>query len=353
MPRTSSSEVRPAAGPSAAACAVPGRAGAAWQSLVLVLALGATAEVLARDTEATLFFSAGWRPAGDPAGNVVELGVVYPCGPGLCVDTEVFDGRRNLPVTAVAPRHEMHARTRSATCSDRALATVEGDLLASEPARVSDTAEGLEVVTARGRYQWARTGQAGAGVAHFELRAVRERGQPEDAAQAVGSAVSVARPGTPSGLSGLAQRYEGVIHHKDMNTGPADPWSDRRSSLALWRFQPNQGDASVLGFTGEGQSAVNRRLRRPVQAHHSIALLPPRSTRLRYLLHDYGHDFNGNGCFDEPGHNKLMLPVVVDSRITDLVYIEYTPDNRRLGDRVPMLSVGSYATSETATSDPD
>jgi hypothetical protein len=58
------------------------------------------------------------------------------------------------------------------------------------------------------------------------------------------------------------------------------------------------------------------------------------------LIEEYGHDFNMNGCFDEPGHNKLLLPVSDDNAFARaFVYIEYTP-NYKSG--FPMISVGRY-----------
>ena len=77
-----------------------------------------------------------------------------------------------------------------------------------------------------------------------------------------------------------------------------------------------------------------------ISAHHS--LLPPQNNsgdRLRYYNHEYGHDFNANGCFDEFGHNKLMLPILRNSAVIAFLFIEYTPDKL---DGVPMLSVGRY-----------
>jgi hypothetical protein len=45
------------------------------------------------------------------------------------------------------------------------------------------------------------------------------------------------------------------------------------------------------------------------------------------------------GCFDEFGHNKLLLPVLHGGAVSAFVFIEYSPDTR---DGVPMISVGRY-----------
>jgi hypothetical protein len=58
------------------------------------------------------------------------------------------------------------------------------------------------------------------------------------------------------------------------------------------------------------------------------------------LIQEYGHDFNRDGCFNEPGHNKMMLPIPDENGgVQALIYIEYTSDFLR---KFPMMSVGRY-----------
>ena len=95
-----------------------------------------------------------------------------------------------------------------------------------------------------------------------------------------------------------------------------------------------------MGFDQPALPEIVRKYNKPMMwAHHSV--LPPHANvrRLNYLLHEYGHAFNPNGCFDEFGHNNLLLPVHHGGAVSGFVYIEYSPDKR---DGVPMISVGRY-----------
>ena len=94
-----------------------------------------------------------------------------------------------------------------------------------------------------------------------------------------------------------------------------------------------------MGFDQPALPEIVRKYNKPMMwAHHSV--LPPHANvrRLNYLLHEYGHAFNPNGCFDEFGHNNLLLPVHHGGAVSG-VYIVYSPDKR---DGVPMISVGRY-----------
>lgn len=73
--------------------------------------------------------------------------------------------------------------------------------------------------------------------------------------------------------------------------------------------------------------------------HSTVVLTRPDET-IAPLVQEYGHDFDMDGCFNEQGHNKFMLPVSDSAgQVTALVYVEYTSDLKR---GFPMLSVGRY-----------
>jgi hypothetical protein len=122
--------------------------------------------------------------------------------------------------------------------------------------------------------------------------------------------------------------------------GPQDEWQRSRTSIDFRMFGSGDGSSPVLSMTRDGHPDVLKRYRKKVQVQHSV--LPPTDpsgSALRYFHHEYGHDFNANGCFDEFGHNKLMLPVVRDDAVVAFLFLEYTTDEL---DGVPMLSVGRY-----------
>jgi len=133
--------------------------------------------------------------------------------------------------------------------------------------------------------------------------------------------------------------FDGQIAHKNMLMGVLDEWFQKRSIIDLRKFRSSSA-SPVMGFDQPGLPDVVRKYNKPMMWVHN-SVLPPQviSGRLNYIHHEYGHDFNTNGCFDEFGHNKLLLPVLHGGLISALVYIEYTPDPR---DGVPMISVGRY-----------
>jgi len=51
-----------------------------------------------------------------------------------------------------------------------------------------------------------------------------------------------------------------------------------------------------------------------------------------------GHDYNGNGCFDEENHTLQMFAVMEDSKVGKLVWVEHFRQSRGY----PIVSVGRY-----------
>jgi hypothetical protein len=124
-----------------------------------------------------------------------------------------------------------------------------------------------------------------------------------------------------------------------MLMGVMDEWFQKQSSLDFRKFR-TFSSSQVMGFDQPARSEVVRKYNKPMMwVQHSVLPSQASAGRLNYLLHEYGHDFNANGCFDEFGHNKLLLPVLHGGAIAAFVYIEYSPDTR---DGVPMISVGRY-----------
>jgi hypothetical protein len=136
--------------------------------------------------------------------------------------------------------------------------------------------------------------------------------------------------------SQLAFYYKGEIYHKTAFTQVKGQWSYAPSTFDFRPYQEAQ-NGNVLIRSLAGDAAIVQKYGKPMWVQSSI-VLARRAQAISPLVQEYGHDFNMDGCFNESGHNKLMLPIGEGS-VAALVYIEYTSDVER---GFPMLSVGRY-----------
>jgi hypothetical protein len=268
---------------------------------------------------------------------MLQLGIGFRCGVAWCIEYEEFSVKDNLPRAPLAYRHEMAAPYGTHRCTDEYLTTIHGVIHSDVPAQAIENERGFVLRTGIYEYTWERdTSQAGG----FVLVKAGGTDSDEVFGQPVGFAYEsedqTGRQIQPGALKGY---FDGQIAHKDMRMGVMDDWSQKQSSMDFRKFS----SSSVTPLMGLDQPAlpeVARKYNKPMMwVHHSVLIPATISGRLNYILHEYGHDFNANGCFDEFGHNKLLLPVLHRGMISALVYIEYSPDTR---DGVPMISVGRY-----------
>jgi hypothetical protein len=259
------------------------------------------------------------------------------------MDSETIDGRMNIQTVSIPQFHEMKGPHRSINCKDRAMATIQGSVEKDQSVSVKINSDGYEITSPIGTYYWQRVGKTFDGTRdRMKLVAFKELGAIHHSTQVVGEAFSSGNYDTIISLDQLGGRYDGLINHKDMNATSEEDWITRRSIIDFSRFTPNQSASLVRGYTTPGQPDVIKKYGKSMYVQHSVTILNFRSTHMKPILHEYGHDFNDNGCFDEQGHNKLLLPIITGGIVSELVYIEYTPDNRNPKDQVPMLSVGCY-----------
>ncbi len=284
-----------------------------------------------------LYFAVGWR-ANDPLPqNVLQLGAVFRCGIGWCLEYEEFHGRDNLPRSPLGYRHEMDAPYGKDRCINEHITTIHGVIHRDVPALVLDEERSFILQAGDYEYTWERDTSPAGG---FVL--VKARGIDGDVVfeQPVGFAYeSEDQKGRQIRLGDLIGYFDGQIAHKDMLMGIMDDWYQKQSSIDFRKFK-SSSTQPLMGWDIPALPDVVRKYKKPMMwVHHSVS--PPQSisSRLNYILHEYGHDFNANGCFDEFGHNKLLLPVLHGNLISAFVYIEYNPDSQ---DGVPMMSVGRY-----------
>jgi hypothetical protein len=91
-------------------------------------------------------------------------------------------------------------------------------------------------------------------------------------------------------------------------------------------------NGDVLSYTSPSQS-------QPTWVQNSILLIQEGKSGFIFDQ-DLGHDFNKNGCYDEYGHNKLILASHENNIefINRMVFVEYS----YAFDGFPLLSVGRY-----------
>ena len=283
-----------------------------------------------------IYFSTGWRVNEGVPQNVLQLGTLYRCQTGWCAEVEEFDGNRNIDRQTLPFRHHMRAPYRSSSCNDGLLTVIHGNRTTIHDAIVNELGATLTVQAGPYTYVWQRDNSPSDG---FVLMSGQRTESKANFAQPVGFAYK-SDDATFTSFDQLQfyAAYDGNIAHKNMLKRVQDEWETSNSSLMFNRFTKEQG-SPVYGYTTKGLESVNMKYGKEMYAQNSI--LPPidNGQRLRYFLHEYGHDFNRNGCFDDLGHNKMMLPVLQQGLVVAFVYVEYTYDPK---DSIPMLSVGRY-----------
>ena len=307
--------------------------------LALTVGIAAPAEGIAQDalkSDHVLNFAVGWRANEPSPPNVLQLGTVSRCGTAWCMEFEEFPGKDNLPRTPLSYRHEMDAPYGKGRCTNERLTTIYGVIRRDVPALLLDDEHGFALRAGIYEYTWERDPSPAGG---FVLVKARDTGSDVLFEQPLGFAYEsegqTGRQIRPGDLSGY---FDGQQAHKDMLMGVMDGWSEKQSSLDFRKFR-SSSNQPLLEFDQPARPEVVRQYNKMMWVHRSVLVPQTSSGRLNYILHEYGHDFNANGCFDEFVHNKLLLPVLHGDLISALVYIEYTPDKR---DGVPMISVGRY-----------
>jgi hypothetical protein len=272
----------------------------------------------------------------DQPENVLVLGSIYPCPPGWCAIVEEFPGHLNLHRQQLDYRHGMKQNSHAKNCTDEFLTTIHG---AELPAKLKVDGDETIIETGGYRYVWRKDQVVKTGFLLSDVVVTAPIAVPYS--QPVGFLFASDDARDIRFERGQFNAYfEGNLAHKNMLKGVQDDWELSRTSLDFRKFSVATALSPVLGLTQSGLPDVLKRYKKPFEAHHSI--LPPQGEsrdHLRFFNHEYGHDFNANGCFDDFGHNKMMLPIVSNNLISAFVFVEYTYDKK---DGVPMLSVGRY-----------
>lgn len=304
-------------------------------ALALLLSAG-TEAARSDDLPNVLTFAAGYRLDSPSPRNFVEYGVIRKCGDTWCMNVERYDSAKLLPRAPTKYIHEMNAPYGGTKCLNGPISRPSKDVVEEETPRINREPDGISVETRNFRYRWAADASAPGG---YKLVGIAQRAGGTQLEQTVGFAFASDSPVEENIMPvQVAWKYKGEIYAKTMFTGVSGEWAFKPSIIDFRRFRITE-NGSVLALTEPGQPAVVKKYGGPMWVHNSIILARQRGV-IAPVLEEYGHDFNRDGCFNESGHNKMMLPVAGgDSSVRAFVYIEYTADIER---GFPMMSVGRY-----------
>jgi hypothetical protein len=279
-----------------------------------------------------LLFASGYRKEGR---NFVELGVVTRCGETSTVYISRYDASKNLPRIETGYQHEMRAPHRSPSCTDHYITAVATDQSVQANGTSTATSNSLKIEIPSLQYGWIADPKAPSAYTLSTL--VDSNAAAID--QVVGFAFQTEAPlQGPVTPRQITYRFKGDMFHKNSDAGPRDPWQVLQSPLDLTAFTSQKGGA-ILAQTRIGSANVIAQRGQEIWWQNSL-LLDRDQSALSPLLQVSGHDFNNNGCFDELGHNRMLLPIPDNEKnVRAMVYIEYSPEPN---DGIPMLSVGRY-----------
>lgn len=281
-------------------------------------------------------FAAGYRVETPTPRNFVEYGVIRKCGTSWCVNIEKYDSAKLLPRVPTKYIHEMNAPYGNHSCSNGPVSRVAKDVIEEGKTQLRVDRDGIYFQIKDYRYHWIVDEKATNGYTLAEITVGTINKSLE---QTVGFAFS-----SDSEFVGdllpeqVNQKYRGEIYAKTAFTKVDGPW-DFKPSIIDFRSFKVIDDGAVLSQTEPGQPAIVKKYGGPMWQQNSIILTRGREV-IAPVIQEYGHDFNRDGCFNEQGHNKMLLPVLgADGSVQDFVYIEYTSDFER---NFPMMSVGRY-----------
>ena len=141
----------------------------------------------------------------------------------------------------------------------------------------------------------------------------------------------IAPPGNrPMRLEDLRASYQGVVLHKHNGLGISALWARPDSEFNPSLLSAPPGYLNSYGFTeyDPGQDSY---------VHYSL-LLNHSPSNHSILYYEYGHDFDRNLCFDEPGHTMMLWTVWRGGVADGVVGIEYSCQD----SGYPMLTIAGY-----------
>lgn len=279
-------------------------------------------------------FAAGYQLETPTQRNIVELGIVNRCNKKWCIHIKQFDSDLLLPRVPTKWSHQMHAPYGGSKCFNDHVSDVRPSQVKNSEVSIDIEPDGFAIKTDRFRYHWISDPKTPNGYTLARLESVPDI-HPVNQAVGFGFPSKKEIKGDIS-QDQLAALYKGQIYHKTAFTKSSGDWTYAQSSINFRVFKKTE-DGKVLSRSIPGDKTIVAKYGGPMWVQSTVVLARTEDT-ISPLLHEYGHDFNRDGCFNESGHNKLLLPIG-EQDVESLIYIEYTSDYQR---GFPMLSVGRY-----------
>lgn len=303
--------------------------GSSLRGVLAVLLLAAAALAIAQQAgqpPARMVFALGYGTNDLPMNNFVAIGTYAFDGGSVAAEFAEFDALANRKPHKASVRHEMRAPYGRGACTNKLI-----DLPTESARRAvrgvwSAEGDALRLRLGTLAYEWnPEEGVEGSYLLSRVTDGTREL------PLAVGFAY-VSQGTVPARLTkeSFLPWYDGEIYHKDNHAVAETPWKLMPSGLKISAFTGREG-GNVLSFAIPGRIAGT-------WVQNSILLNHGEPAPVFYQ--DLGHDFNRNGCFDEYGHNKVLLGAwdAGGGAPRRIVYVEYS----YAADGFPLLSVGRY-----------
>ena len=279
-----------------------------------------------------LVFAAGYgvgdAGSGQATDNMVLIGSIKLSKGQLLATYREFDaGLNKKPLQVANVHHKLKAPSGKQACADKLFEYPSETRRRTVEGQWASIKNGIQLTLGDLRYDWINDGGAGA----YRLERITDvpngRQLPLVTGYAYGS--------SGEEFSKLSEEsflpwYDGEINHKNNNAYAPTAWETKSSGFKTSVFTSSD-DGDLLSYSSPGQNRA--------WVGNGI-LLNHDSTSNAFIYQDLGHDFNRNGCYDEFGHNKILLAAHDEksAKVTRMVYIEYSYSFKGF----PMLSVGRY-----------
>lgn len=280
-----------------------------------------------------MVFAVGHGTLDKLMNNYVLVGDYVFNEQSLLAEYKEFDANADLKPKKAAFRHNLEAPYGKRACEDKMIDMPSESANRSIKGAWQVNGKILKLTINKKTYEWeAEDGSDGG----YKLRGIRDDAASQNLPLAVGFAYLSSDANAPAKLKkdNFLKYYRGDIYHKNNFAIAKTDWEFKPSGLKVSGFLESNG-GSVLSYSAVG-TAENK------GAWVGNGMLLNYDEKSSHAIYqDLGHDFNRNGCYDEFGHNKVILAAYNDDIplvIRGMVYIEYS----YTFDGFPMLSVGRY-----------
>jgi hypothetical protein len=280
-----------------------------------------------------MVFAVGYGTPGKLMNNYVLVGDYTFKEKSLVAEYKEFDANADLKPKKSALHLKLEAPYGKNTCEDKIIDIPSASAERSVKGAWQIDGKILKITINTLTYEWeVEDGSEGG----YKLRSIKDGATNQNLPLAVGFAYLSKNENVPTKVKkeNFLPYYRGDIYHKNNNAVAKTPWEFKPSGLKISAFsESNNGD--VLNYSSAGTKE-----NKGAWVGNGI-LLNHNKNFNNTIYQDLGHDFNKNGCYDEFGHNKVILAAYgaeLPSLIRNMVYIEYS----YTFDGFPMISVGRY-----------